>query len=285
MAIPFRKKKKFVRSSSPRRETVEVTILEDSPRVLKMVREALEGSKGVDFVVASGPARQAVVPAAREEEIIRRAIWDEATEVYSRHFLHEALAIEAERVERYKRDLSCILVDVDGFKEVREAFGEEADAALRQIAALLAQSLRGADLVARCGDNRFCVLLPETSLEGAMTSAERLRFSIASRAFSIGERSVSLTASFGLSFVDHTYDLRPASIMGRAEEALLRAKAEGKNTVVADVARPSTTGATPDGQGTPPEEQAPDPHDRGVMSEHFPTTEVTAREPEPHRRW
>jgi len=185
-------------------------------------------------------------------------------------------------VERYKRDLSCVLVDVDNFAETREAFGPEADAALRQMAAVLAQSLRGADVVARCGDNRFCVLLPETSLEGALTGAERLRFSIASRTFSVAGKDVSLTASIGLSSVDHTFDLRPEAIMGRAEEALLRAKAEGKNTVVADIARPETKWEDGEPTGAAPEQRPPE---RGVMSEHFPSTEVTARDLNTRRGW
>lgn len=281
MPLPFRKKKKFLRSSSPKKEQVQVTILDDNPRVLGMVREALDSYKRVDFVVET--AYKAEEP---EEDVARRAIWDEATEVYSRHYLQEALAIEAERVERYRRELSCVLVDVDGFQEIRQAYGEQAEAALKQIAALLAQSLRGADLVARCGDNRFCVLLPETSLEGAMTGAERLRFTIASRPFSVAGRDVSLTASFGLSAVDATHDLRPEAIMGRAKEALRRAKAEGKNTVAADVSRPGAQGEG--GEQPKPTWDSGRPAERptqdGVMSEHFPSTEVTARDHD-RREW
>ncbi len=90
----------------------------------------------------------------------RRAFLDHADSEWVRH-------------QRHKNPLSCLMLDVDGFKKVNDTFGHAAgDALLQHIGALLRASLRATDLPARLGGDEFCALMPETTLDGAVSLGE-----------------------------------------------------------------------------------------------------------------
>lgn len=102
---------------------------------------------------------------------------------------------------------------------------------LRQVAALIRDSVRDTDILARHGGEEFCVLLPGTPCEGAMQLAERSRAAFAAQPVSVGEQLVSITVSIGVSGSSDSKDLEPDTVLGHADAALIEAKAAGKNRV------------------------------------------------------
>jgi len=124
------------------------------------------------------------------------------------------------------------MIDIDGFKACNDRYGHlTGDEVLRQVAALIRDSVRDTDIVARYGGEEFCVLLPETPCEGAMQLAERIRAAFAAQSLSVGEQLVSITVSIGVWGSSDSEDLEPDTVLGYADAALLEAKAAGKNRV------------------------------------------------------
>ena len=168
----------------------------------------------------------------QREQADRRAVTDPLTGLYNRHYLADALEKECRRAKRYGSPLSCLMVDLDGFKECNDKYGHlEGDSVLRQVAAAVANSVREIDIAARYGGDEFCILAPETGIEGAMQLGERLRFAIAGMELMAGRRSITITASVGVFSPATMNQLRPTTLIEHADAALRKAKLTGKNRV------------------------------------------------------
>jgi diguanylate cyclase (GGDEF)-like protein len=163
----------------------------------------------------------------------RQASTDGLTDLANRRHFEEALAAEISRAERFGGTIALVLADLDDFKQVNDRFGHQAgDDVLRAFADILRETVRDIDMAARYGGEEFAVLLPQTDLDGAERLAERLRETMAERRLMLDpSTSFSVTASFGVAaFPDAA---TPAALFAAADEALYRAKSEGKNRVVA----------------------------------------------------
>ena len=160
---------------------------------------------------------------------------DELTGLANRRRLRESIDDEWRRARRTARPLSLIVADVDHFKEFNDRHGHLAgDVCLRRLSALLARvARRPGDLVARYGGEEFVVLLPETDAMGAREVAEHLREAVEAAQLEHGGSPVSpwVTVSIGVSTVipDEGEDER--SWMAEADQALYRAKSQGRNRV------------------------------------------------------
>jgi len=161
------------------------------------------------------------------------ATTDPLTKVLNRRALLERLTAEMDRSRRFGSSLSLLLLDVDHFKEVNDTAGHLAgDSVLRQLGELLEEAVRKVDIVARYGGEEFVILLPETAVEGGVVFAERLRESVANRAFQVGsERLVHLTVSIGIASFASPHVMSTEDLFARADEALYRAKSGGRNQV------------------------------------------------------
>ncbi|CDW94734.1 conserved hypothetical protein [Thiomonas sp. CB2] len=125
-----------------------------------------------------------------------------------------------------------VLFDLDHFKLINDGFGHAAgDAVLQQVAHLLQTRVRKEDQVARWGGEEFLVLLPDSSLETAHATAEKLRELISHTRMSVGGAELRLTASFGVSAWEHDSQLTVAELLGQCDSALYNAKAGGRNRV------------------------------------------------------
>ena len=139
-----------------------------------------------------------------------------------------------DRVRRYGRPASLVVIDLDHFKSINDRYGHAAgDAVLRAAAGLLKQHERGADLPARLGGEEFAILLPETDLDGAVVLAERLR--TACEGLRVTEpgglwSGLSVTMSLGVATCDPE-DKCFDDLFRRADATLYRAKHEGRNRV------------------------------------------------------
>ncbi len=135
---------------------------------------------------------------------------------------------------RYSRPLSVVICDLDLFKQINDQHGHGGgDLVLRAFGERLSAALREADLAGRIGGEEFLMVLPETDLAGARLLTERLRKAIAAKPILLPTGSVSLTCSMGMA--QRTIpDLEAGHLLARADAALYRAKAQGRNRVCED---------------------------------------------------
>ena len=155
---------------------------------------------------------------------------DDTTGLFNKRRLFEQLEAEIARAKRYGEILSCLMLDLDTFKQVNDTYGHQAgDEVLRQIGGLLRRSLRVTDFVARYGGEEFTVLLPQTDNLGAYRAAENLRKTIKTHAFTLPTQRIHLTVSIGIASCTKFDKLDAQQIILRADSALYRAKRSGRD--------------------------------------------------------
>jgi diguanylate cyclase (GGDEF)-like protein len=161
------------------------------------------------------------------------ATTDPLTRLLNRRALLERLSREVDRAKRYESKLTLLLLDIDHFKRINDERGHlVGDGVLRQIGALIEASVRTVDIAARYGGEEFVLILPETSQDGGIIFAERLRESIERYPFDAsGEEPLHLTASIGVATFPSPRVESTEDLFARADEALYRAKSSGRNQV------------------------------------------------------
>jgi diguanylate cyclase (GGDEF)-like protein len=164
------------------------------------------------------------------EKLQQLAHTDEGTGLFNKRRLFERLDMEVARARRYGEILSCLMIDIDDFKQINDTHGHQAgDQVLRQVGALLQRSLRVTDFIARYGGEEFTVLLPRTNSAGAYRVAENLRSIFMSHEFVLPAKRVHLTISIGVACCTRFDLLDSQQVIRLADNALYRAKRGGKN--------------------------------------------------------
>jgi diguanylate cyclase (GGDEF)-like protein len=159
---------------------------------------------------------------------------DALTGLYSRWYVLEKIDREINRSLRHGSPMSLLMIDIDHFKQVNDAFGHlVGDEVLRAVGQLLKESCRIYDVPGRYGGEEFCVLLPETRIGNTPPVAERIRNRLATCEMRCGDHSFIVTASFGISGLDEieSADLSPSVLIERADRALYLAKSHGRNCI------------------------------------------------------
>jgi diguanylate cyclase (GGDEF)-like protein len=157
---------------------------------------------------------------------------DGLTGLYVRRYFDLRVSEEIERARRFGTSFALVMLDLDDFKRLNDTHGHLAgDRALREVAALAERQLRGVDLAARYGGEELAFLLPRTSLADAHAVAERIRAAI--DAYDFG--GLHITASLGVAGWTEAGVTDPERLVERADAALYRAKAAGKNRVEIDL--------------------------------------------------
>jgi diguanylate cyclase (GGDEF)-like protein len=161
----------------------------------------------------------------RFEALEQLAATDPLTGLSNRRGCEKSIAGEISRAERERKPLSCIMLDIDRFKQVNDTMGHQGgDQVLREISALLRQSVRAYDIVSRWGGEEFLVILPGADLEAARQLAERIRLGVQKLPTS------SVTISAGAAEFDADYDFE--ATLRTADRRMYEAKAAGRNCVV-----------------------------------------------------
>lgn len=159
---------------------------------------------------------------------------DGLTGLLNRRSLVEVLGAEFAKCTRYRAPLSLVMVDLDRFKKVNDTFGHPVgNAVLKTVARVIRAELRACDAAARFGGEEFALLLPQTDRAGAIVAAERCRTALEAARVPTSASAVSVTASFGVATWPHPQVARLDDLVSQADQALYRAKSEGRNRVVA----------------------------------------------------
>jgi diguanylate cyclase (GGDEF)-like protein len=182
----------------------------------------------------AGQASVAIENVLLHQETQQLSITDGLTGVWNRRYLEMTLRKEIERAQRFGRPLSLLMLDIDRFKKVNDKHGHQrGDEVLIEVTKRMLGEIRGnIDVVGRYGGEEFVVLLPETPSGGARVVAEKIRTAIRDQPFvGVSAEPVAVTVSLGIA----TYPEDGASaeeLIRRADEAMYRAKAEGRDRVV-----------------------------------------------------
>lgn len=160
------------------------------------------------------------------------------TKLLNRRSFMEGLETELNRVKRDKTSLSIILYDIDRFKRINDSYGHLiGDIVLQELAVCITGLCRSYDFAGRYGGEEFVVCLPGTTLDQAVDIAERMRSAIQAKNIAVPHQGkteyLKVTASFGVVSSECLADINVDLLIGKADEALYRAKSEGRNKVVA----------------------------------------------------
>jgi two-component system, cell cycle response regulator len=158
---------------------------------------------------------------------------DALTGLFNRRRFADVLKREFAVTKRYKNTLSCLVLDLDHFKQINDRYGHDAgDQVLKEVARRITGSLREVDLAARYGGEEFVVLLPHTSKTDARIVAERLLKNVRKQEFNFGGQVVTVTTSIGLAGNSDVDTNNPDDLVKAADIALYEAKRAGRNQVV-----------------------------------------------------
>jgi len=166
----------------------------------------------------------------RQEHMRQLAETDPLTGLYNRRAFRERLEREMDRAAGHHAAISCLMLDLDHFKALNDAHGHDlGDTVLVQLADVLRREQRAMDVVARIGGEEFVVLLPETSIRGARTFAERILRRTTVTTFGDANRKVQVTVSIGIGTYPDEGVTDGDTLLRLADTNLLRAKADGRN--------------------------------------------------------
>ncbi len=165
-----------------------------------------------------------------------KALRDALTTLPNREAYDERFELELERWKRYQKPTTLVVADIDFFKNINDSYGHlSGDKVLQIIAKELRSRVRKTDFVARYGGEEFVMLLPETNLAAALMVVEKVREMVGRLPFHFRDEHIQITMSFGLIEFKDGYaedkpkDLQQNVLFERADEALYRAKQNGRN--------------------------------------------------------
>ena len=199
----------------------------DQVEVIAKIEAELREKAAIDELRKSNAALRMAT-----ENLKRAAITDSLTALYNRGYFDQVCEREFHRAKRFGLELSCVLTDIDDFKELNDTYGHQAgDLVLVTYARLLKNNIRNIDIAARYGGEEFALLLPNTDYEGGWTVAEKIRHEAESHLSVISGKKPDVTASFGVASFGGSHAETPEQFVRCADAALYLAKKNGRNRV------------------------------------------------------
>jgi len=166
------------------------------------------------------------------------AVKDSLTGLYNRRYMETHLSTLMEHSANRGKPVSLMIMDIDFFKSVNDTYGHDVgDVVLKEFAKRIKTSIRGVDMACRVGGEEFIVVLPETQVSQAHMIAERMRNIIGNEPFKVPVKTgeLEITVSIGISSMEDVDD-DASLLMKRADQALYKAKSDGRNRVVSQAA-------------------------------------------------
>lgn len=169
------------------------------------------------------------------EELALRARQDYLTGLSNRGYFTELAEWELRKASRYNKDAAVLIIDVDNFKSINDTYGHElGDYVLKKLATVFLETLRQVDIIGRIGGDEFAILQPETNLDQAAITAERLRVSVQDASIKLANREpLSFTVSIGV-IARKSEDVGLHELLSQADKALYKAKRSGRNRICVD---------------------------------------------------
>lgn len=167
------------------------------------------------------------------QKSISMAITDALTGLYNRHYLNTHLGNMVKQALKNGKHLALMMMDMDHFKAVNDTYGHDVgDLVLKQLANIIIQGSRSAELASRFGGEEFVILMPETNPQSALAAAQRMREVVEATPFKINDKGdyINKTVSIGVASLHPDGD-SAESLLKRADEALYDAKNNGRNQV------------------------------------------------------
>ncbi len=173
------------------------------------------------------------VPKKLERHLRRQAQTDGLTSLLNHSTIRARLEEEFNRAKRYRLDLSCMMIDLDFFKQVNDRFGhEKGNQVLKRCAKLIKKYLRDVDIIGRFGGDEFFVILPETPPDNARIAALRLKNVFTSEVENKKKPTFIVTPSIGISGFPAKDVKTVKDLIGKADKAMYKAKKAGRNQIV-----------------------------------------------------
>lgn len=170
--------------------------------------------------------------AAANSKLAELAVTDDLTGLFNMRQMYDKIDAELRRGKRFERQVSCIMMDIDHFKEVNDThdhlFGSFV---IKELGSLIRRNMRDVDFAARYGGDEFLIVLTETTESGTRTFTERLRAVIEKHVFNDGKATLQRTCSFGYAVSAPTGGLDARELVRLADHALYEAKRSGRNRV------------------------------------------------------
>ena len=198
-----------------------------SPSTMRPARDTEQRVRAMTDRIGPALANLKLRDALRE-----MALRDGLTGLYNRRYLEDAFSRELHRAERSGQPVAVVMVDIDHFKAFNDKFGHDAgDFVLSAVARTITKSIRPSDIACRYGGEELAIVLPDASLECAVERAGQMRLAIqATNLTHLGQSLPAPTASFGVA-VYPANGTEPADLLKAADQALYRAKKEGRDRV------------------------------------------------------
>ena len=169
----------------------------------------------------------------KKQELFKQSITDNLTQLYNRLYFIKRLSFEFNRAKRYQHNLSCIMMDIDHFKNINDNHGHQlGDLVLKEASAILKNSLDKEEIIARYGGEEFIIILVNRSTEEAVQIAEKLRKLMEETEYSDGVTTIHATMSMGVSTYPSDRIEDEETLVKLADEALYVAKKQGRNRVI-----------------------------------------------------
>ncbi len=165
------------------------------------------------------------------------------TKAYNERLLNSKLTDESNRVKRYSRPLSCLMIAVDSLPELSQYYRLlSSEMIIQEVIRFLKEMLRAVDNVIRYGDDYLIVILPETRLEQSRVVANRIHFAVGKNTFRIEEKEIKLTTSISFVNFDPAVHRGKEDIVAALEKMLFDAEKVGPNQIVGIASGPDTVG-------------------------------------------
>jgi two-component system, cell cycle response regulator len=160
------------------------------------------------------------------------SITDALTGLYNRGYMVDRLNLEFKRAARNRETLSCLMIDLDHFKNINDTYGHKfGDFVLQAISARLKSLIRETDIFGRYGGEEFLIVLPNTNLEGGRRLGEKLRAGLENETIQHEDFSLLVTASFGVASTENTEVVTADHLLQLSDRTLYQAKETGRNRV------------------------------------------------------
>lgn len=168
----------------------------------------------------------------KNRELERLAYYDQLTGAYNRRKFEELLTREISMMSRYKYSACIVILDIDRFKKINDAYGHPVgDKIIQEVAAVLKNNIRNTDVLSRWGGDEFLILLSHTSVDEGEKIAEKLRQFVDKTSIQIKDAEIMITASFGVAALTGNEEYSYEEAYKNADSALYQAKQNGRNRV------------------------------------------------------